>query len=367
MSIRIIEDYNTCQELTHDWDRLLKSVSESILQLDVTSTLEWSIALWENFAHHTKQRVLVLENNNCITGILPLYNSYDTIYSLRCRKIAPITEIYSGRCGFMLSHNQEAGLDTMIKYLYQHSDWDLFQITLVDGSQSDTLFREVYRQRKFRCDKLAMQSSPYIALKGDWKKYFDSLPKKFRWRLRNSTKKLEESGRLVHKEFGTETDLQSFFDSMIEVEKESWKESAGTSITVNTYQETFYKKFSLMAANKGWFYSHVLELDDIPIAYLYGLAYNGVFFNLKSSYKEEYKKYSPGHVLKMFILEQLYQRGIRVYDFMGPCDDHKMRWTNKIYTRSTYIIYNNTLRGIAAWMGRRVKYCFQRDSSQSRA
>jgi len=35
---------------------------------------------------------------------------------------------------------------------------------------------------------------------------------------------------------------------------------------------------------------------------------------------------------------------------MGLCEDYKMRWTDKTYSQSTYILYNKTLRATAARM-----------------
>ena len=112
----------------------------------------------------------------------------------------------------------------------------------------------------------------------------------------------------------------------------------------------------------GWLSGHLLELDGDPIAYVYGLIHNGNFCDLKESYKLAYKDDSPGQVLKAFVMERLIERQVKIYDYMGLCEPYKLRWTDRIYRRNQYVLYNKTIRGraaqligsvLAAWRSRR--------------
>ena len=183
---------------------------------------------------------------------------------------------------------------------------------------------------------------------GTWRNYFESLPKKFRWLLRDAEKKLRASGRLHYTEYRQGSDLKHFLDAMFHVEQKSWKEVQKSSITANDDQRKFYTALTAIAAERGLLSCHLLELDEEPIAYIYGLLFNGVFSDLKESYNLSYQSMSPGHALKLFVLERLYDRNARLYDYMGVCEPYKMRWTDTTYTRSTYMIFNRTLGGLAA-------------------
>jgi CelD/BcsL family acetyltransferase involved in cellulose biosynthesis len=222
-------------------------------------------------------------------------------------------------------------------------------LTLVDGSHSAGLLFEAAKQEGYDLEKVHCQESPYIPLEGTWQSYFASLPKKFRWTMKDGEKKLKASGGLRYSEYySRDSELEHFLDCMLRIEYNSWKEAHKTSITTSDQQRNFYTNLIGVAAAKGWLSCHLLELDNEPVAYIYGLLFNGVFCDLKESYNLAYQSMSPGHVLKLFALERLFKRGARLYDYMGVCEPYKMRWTNKTYSRSTYLIYNRTPAGVAA-------------------
>jgi CelD/BcsL family acetyltransferase involved in cellulose biosynthesis len=234
-------------------------------------------------------------------------------------------------------------------YLFEQSPaWDVFSFTLVDGSKSADLIAELVKQAGYQLEKVYRQESPFIRLAGTWQNYFASLPKKFRWLLRDAEKKLKASGELRYSEYSKGSELEHFLTAMFQIEQKSWKEEQGSSITANERQREFYTTLTAIAAQQGLLSCHLLELNREPIAYIYGLLFNGVFSDLKESYDLAYQSMSPGHALKLFALQRLHERGVRLYDYMGVCEPYKMRWTDKTYVRSTYIIYNKTLPALAA-------------------
>src|SRR5262245_36718848 len=103
MKLRIIENYDDCQGLCHVWNDMINTHSKEILQLDITSTFEWSMVLWETFLDKKDQKIVLFERKDNILGILPLFVSNKAVHHVKCRKIAPITELHAGRCGFIFS------------------------------------------------------------------------------------------------------------------------------------------------------------------------------------------------------------------------------------------------------------------------
>jgi CelD/BcsL family acetyltransferase involved in cellulose biosynthesis len=352
MSLTVREHDGDWRSLRPIWDGIVSAQAGGILGLDVTATPEWAETLAKVLLNGRKTRTLVLEQSGEPVGILPLYESQESKYRLKFQKLAPITELYAGRTGFMFKEPRVDYLEAFVDYLYERLHrWSLFQVTLVDDSESDQLLRSVCESIKISRDKLSSQASPYIVLENNWQDYFNSRPKKFRWNLRNGRKKMETCGHLRYSICEKPSQLESFLSAMLEIERGSWKETTGTSVTTNDYQESFYKQFCAPALDRGWFYGHLLELDAEPVAYVYGTVHQGVFYDFKESYKDKFKELSPGHVLKTFVFEELYRKNIRLYDFMGACEEYKLRWTDKTYRRSTYVIYNNDARGLALRMG----------------
>jgi CelD/BcsL family acetyltransferase involved in cellulose biosynthesis len=346
---RVLSHYDECAPLRDPWNQIVAARSGEILQLDVTCSFEWAMTLWRNHLGKKEQRVLVLEADGEIAGVLPLYQFRKQVHGLPCRAIAPLTELYSGRCGFILRDLGSGQFEALFGAICEaEKNWDVFQFSLVEGSEQHRQFFTWQRKSGLACEEIARQTSPYIVLQESWEQHFASLPKKFRSTIRNGDKRMRERGRLEYREFRQNADIDFFAAAMLEIERDSWKETAGSSLTANRLQETFHTEFLKSALQAGWLSGHLLLLDGEPVAYIYGLLYYGIFSDLKESYKNRYREMSPSHVLKAFAFESLYAHRARLYDFMGVCEDYKMKWTDKTYSRTTYLLYNRTARGWAA-------------------
>lgn len=346
---RVIGSYDACAVLREPWNQIVASQSGDILGLDVTCTFEWAMTLWRNHLERKEQRVLVLESDGEVAAILPLHQFKKQIHGLPCRVIAPFTELYSGRTGFLLRDPSPEQFAALFESLTDSvKDWDVFQFTLVDGSSQQRAFFDWQRGSGLTCEEISKQASPYIVMQENWDQHFASLPKKFRSTIRNGEKRMRDHGQLEYREFRDPSAIRDFAAASLEIEKDSWKEAAGTSLTVNQLQENFHTDFLSSAAENGWLSGHLLLLNNEPVAYIYGLLHNEIFSDLKESYKSRYREMSPGHVLKSFAFQSLYAHAARLYDFMGLCEEYKMKWTDKTYSRSTYLLYNRTTRGWAA-------------------
>jgi CelD/BcsL family acetyltransferase involved in cellulose biosynthesis len=351
-ALRVVTDYEECAALRVAWNEILAAQSSDISQLDVTCSFEWAMTLWRNHLEKKPQKVLVLESDGEVSAILPLHQFRKQIHGLPCRVIAPFTELYSGRSGFLLREPHRAQFAALFGALNDAAkDWDAFQFTLVENSLQHQEFLAWQRDIGAACEEVARHTSPYIVLQENWQQHFASLPKKFRSTIRNGEKRMRERGRLEYREFRDASDLDFFSAAALEIERDSWKEAAGTSLTANRVQEAFHTDLLKSAAQNGLLSGHLLLLDGEPVAYVHGLLYNGIFSDLKESYKSRYREMSPGHVLKAFAFESLYGHRARVHDFMGACEDYKMKWTDKTYSRVSYLLYNKTAR---AWAARRV-------------
>lgn len=344
MAVRLINTYDECQHLCSDWNNIVLHSSKDILQLDVTCTFEWAMMLWRNHLDRRDGKILVLERDDTIVGILPLFASTKVAFPVRYKVLSPLTQVYCGRSGFLLKEPLLENVDLLTQYLYDElSDWDTFVFYLVDDSPSAKVLDELVKQRGYPCEKAFTVASPYIVFDKSWDNYFSSLPKKLRWTIRTGEKKLRDRGHLLYSEYTEESQASFFAEAMIEIERESWKETAGTSISSDKYQESFHREFTAIAAKNGWFSGHLIQLDGEPVAYISGLIYNGFFYDLKESFKSKYGPLSPGHVLKRFAFERLIEQHVHTYDIMGLCEDYKMRWTDKTYAISTYVLYNHTV------------------------
>jgi perosamine synthetase len=338
--------------LRSSWDEILSSQSRGIRDLDVSAGFDWAMTVWQTHLSSGPIELLVLRENGEISGILPVYRFTRSVGRIPCRSVAPVGDLYSGRTGFLLRTPNGAALDALFTHLREKLDpWDVLTLTLVRGSFHDRLFRGFASAHGFYIRAIEEQNSPYVQMQENWEQHFASLPKKFRSTIRNGEKRLRERGSLSYRECRSRQDAADFNAAVLDIEKDSWKAAAGTSIASNPVHEAFHRAITMRAAESGFFSGHLLLLDGQPVAYVMGLLYNCVFLDLKESYKNSLREASPGHVLKNFVFARLYEQKTKVYDFMGKCEEYKMKWTDKTYCRTTYLLFNDTLRGRAAhWL-----------------
>jgi CelD/BcsL family acetyltransferase involved in cellulose biosynthesis len=341
----LLQSIGECQALARDWNAIRAEQGESMTSLGVTSSFEWAMVLWHTRLQGQDQTVLVLERDGRIAGILPLYFSRRSLHGVRCRVLAPISEIYSGRDGFLLRGSRDEDLETLIGYLTgEVSGWDALLFTVVEGSPSETLASALARGDKYRCQRVWSTVSPYITLNKSWPAFFEALPKQLRTNLRAAERRLRGAGTVGYEEFADRMSLPRFLETVLHIERHSWKEQEKTSITTNPHQQRVYEKLAEVAAGNGWLSGHLLFLDGEPLAYIYGLQVGGVFYDLKSSFQARFGEFSPGNLLTRFVLERLSEHGVRFYDFRGACELYKMRWTQSTYTCHSYLLYNRTVR-----------------------
>ena len=347
MDIAIIEDIEECARLKDDWNEIVAQEAASIHGMGVTETYDWAMAVWRNDLAAKPQTIIALRDGDRVVGILPCYRRMTKFLGAGRRELAPLTELYSGRCGFLLRSGSPDHLRQLLRFLHAEiRDWDRFSFTLVDDSASDRAFRAVSSRENYPIRKVGTYESPFISLSGCWERYFNGLRKQFRYNLRSGDAKLTSLGSSSFKIYRQKESVGEFLQKILEIERSSWKETAGSSVTAEPRQENFYKIFTPIAAENGWLRGAVLELDGVPIAYNYGLMFEGICCCLKTSYSEKLKSLGPAQITMYKLLKALCAtEDITAYDWMGRCEPFKMRWTSLTYTRTHYIMYRKNLRG----------------------
>ena len=326
------------------WLTLTQTSLADSRDLDVTTTAEWSEALRHSHLNGAPARVAVAGSDGELEGLFPYYRSVERVCGIRCRKLNALSQLYSGR-NRLLARDPARFAESLLNVLLaDETTWDWLCLTLIDESDSHRALMAAAARQGHHLETVAVNDSPYIDLPPSWDSYFDSLSKKFRWLLRTSRKKLSEEGELGYHLYAAPGEVAPFLQAMYDIEKGSWKEGSGTSITTNDTQRAFYERFSPVAAERGWLRGHVLSLNQEPIAYIYGIRLGPVFHDLKESYKATMREHSPGHVLKTFALPDLIAEGITRYDFCGKCDDFKMKWTALTYRRRDLTLHRPTMR-----------------------
>ena len=330
------------------WDAILAGGLPDARDVDVTMTREWSTALAASHLRANPPLAAVAWQDDQVAGVFPFFRKTVWSSGVRCRTVEAVPQLYSGR-GFLLAWDVDLFAMALLEYFSRAPEpWDWLEITVPAGSPSQRAIESAAARLSCKLRVTSTSRTPYIDFPERWETLFEGLAKKFRWTLRSSRKRMEGAGRLTHRVFTAASEVDQFLTMVFAIERESWKEQSGTSITLSAIQQTFYRGFAEGAARRGWLRGHVLLLDDAPAAYIFGVQIGPVFHDLKESYRLPLSDFSPGHVLKTFAFPCLFEEGVTRYDFRGNCDDFKLKWTQQIYERVTLRVEAGSVRVRAA-------------------
>jgi len=351
LQVSIKTGWKALEDLSTDWENIRSTFNGSIVEPDATCSPVWSHALSQTLLRDAEVMTFVAsDSEEEIIGLYPVSRHGTGFGPIKRRETRAITEAYSGRCGVCATNNERNTVSALLNYLHDSNETDVTILTVTEHSATHRALVELATQRQARIRCIAESESPYIVMDERWDEFLAKLPKKMRWTIKKSERDLRSIGALDYRIFESGTATQDLLHAIYEIERKSWKEESGTSITAHSEQQAFYESLIPRAAEKGVLSGHVIYIDDAPIAYILGIrTEDGVFLDLKESFDNEYLKYSPGHVLKRFAFDYLMSSGVVAYDFMGVCEPYKMRWTDRTYRRLTFTIYSRTFQGTLAY------------------
>lgn len=330
--------------------------------VDVTATFEWNAALIESFLEPQGATLLVAEDSNgCVLGILPICRPPAPEGAERVGRIAFLPELYGGRYGLLLRERSEAVLHTLLERATQAMpDWECLELTLPEDSPDLAFIGNALKSQCLGMIQQPLERSPYICLPANFDDYFKTLRPNFRTEIRRGERRLGEQGRLRRRLFTSPDDVTPLWQAILDIERHSWKQAAGTSMTKNPEQERFYRCLLPRAAESGQLLSTVLYLDDRPIAHQMCLQRDSTVGVLKMSYVEDLRRYYPATVLLVGYLRDLIEYGIGSMDFMGHCEEFKMRWTSLTYGRTKCLLFRRNLRGHLAYWRHQIAVALRR-------
>ena len=302
-------------------------------------------------APSTEINILCLEDRSgSPVAILPYCAEYTGSSLLRARHLRCITNLYPGRGGILQDPENRDTAERLFSNLLTSLRWDQLTITTVGDSTSESALRRAAKDNRYSPHILLETQIPYIEFPPTWEEYFSSLAKKFRYTIRSAEKQLEKLGKLEVKPYADPADCEEFLQNVATIEKNSWKEDAGSSLTQQPLQGKFHSELAPVAAALDMLRGYVLFSGARPIAHIYGLQHGHVFCDLKESFDEEFATYSPGSVLKAMVMREIVGKTIRCWDFIGRAEFHKLRWTKKTYTQRTWFLFSHSSKGrLLAW------------------
>jgi CelD/BcsL family acetyltransferase involved in cellulose biosynthesis len=197
----------------------------------------------------------------------------------------------------------------------------------------------------------------------------------FRAHLRWSRRRLEDMAalRLERDARPQPEGLDAFFH----LEAAGWKgHAAGGQALLRKGPEArrFFQELAEGAGAAGQFVIHRLCLGERVIASSLGLLDAHAYYLVKTTYDEQYGRYSPGQLLTEALVRESASAGRRRFDFCGEAYAYEGRWTRERLPHAFLYVFPPTARGgllysakfgvVDAWMRRCRKWASRGGSGQ---
>lgn len=311
------------------WDALWQR-SDSTLP---TARAELS-ALWvEQFASKAAFRALVVEHQGRWVAGLPLVDGPRCGW-LRTGRL-PINQ-WSTNGDLLIDPGAdvEAVADRLVAGLRRLA-WPLIWLdeVPVESSRWRALWAAMDRAAVSR-DYRPRWQVPVIPLAQDWEACRRRWSKRHRSKMTKAAERLAARGRMqfVFHSRPAPDELPALLRRCFEVEDRSWKGQSGSSVLRNAGMIEFFTRQAELLAQGGHLELSLLELDERPVAFIYGFGAKGVSYWHKIGYDPEFQQATPGLLVQCFALAHLHnQPSVKAVDCMGPLNDALAKWQPETY------------------------------------
>lgn len=313
-----------------EWEQL---VTPSVYNL--THTYEWFYSTWKSQTGFKNVRaVAIRKNGELISALHVMFESdYRNKEDLRVTVPTSLTP-------FFAATDHENIVDCLLHYLDQQlPNWSVLQFDEFDFAFPETeILINSGKRAGLNVEVEKTFETPVLKVHGTPEEYLASRApsiKKALGNKRNSLRRISDYRLRIYTDVA---EIQAGMDQIHEVDCMCWKFHEQSDMASRPGQLVLYETMAHQLAKRGRIVLAVLELEATsePIAFEYIIRFEDQLLVAKHSYKESYRKYSPGVILREELFrEMLNNRGIRTIDTWGVKDEFKMVWCNEVYERYT--------------------------------
>lgn len=290
---------------------------------DLFNSFEWLRAWLAAFWDERPISFRFVWRGNELVGLLPLLP--DRHGELSCRgALVTAANLQTPRLNLLSAGHDaeilraalrhEVGRSNRVRIVFKRLAADADSVSSLQAAAAGAGLRTIARRAG---------ASPFVRFDGGWSDYLDQRTGKLRHELRRKRRRFlaEEGARW--RVLGEPEDVDEAVRAVMEIERASWKQAQGTSFDTEAGVADFYVHLAHRLAAAGMLRVYLLELGDRPIAHVYSAVHGSALYALKTSYRSDQSRLSPGAVIIGYVLESACAEGYDVVDLLGAQDGWK--------------------------------------------
>ena len=265
---------------------------------------------------------------------------YKTLFKF---KTHCLTIMYDGLLGNWTQEISHLLVTELMKSL-KRNEADIVWFNLL---RSDSQIYEKARQvPSFFCRDHVIETNPHwkMILPNSLVDFLQKMTAKHRYWLNRLPRVLEKdySGKVIYKYYQRKDELDELFADAEEIARKTYQRDLDAGFMDNSIM----RQRLAMSADHGWLRAYLLYVDDKPCAFWMGTLYGKVFHLDFTGYDSTFKRYEPGTILFMRMIEDLTNNKVEEIDFGFGDAFYKQRFGDQHWDESSVYIYAPTIKGI---------------------
>lgn len=307
--LKIIIGSNHLLKIREDWDNQINNYSENPFLFS---------ALLSEFMLVSEQSgwtpvIFSFWIKNKLIGVIPL-KLKKAFFSYRATTLND--EVYSDI--FLQDESREACLRDMIEVLFEKMNCKSLTITAQKGTPYFQTLKKMQLKEGFNFLKLPYMGRALLPIENDWNKYYSSLKRTKRKKIRKNNDKIMGLKNYSIKYFEVTPEAVT---KILSIENMSWKANWRKKKKINQDSELLAIINGLKQNNglkthydsEAW----ILEGNGKAIAYQLVLIYKGVSYFIKTSYNSNFASFSPGTFVINSTIQGMFERkNVKLIDFI---------------------------------------------------
>lgn len=335
-----IDNLEDIKKVKAEWDELFNNNKE----LAVYSHFFWVKRWLEDIAKKSKPFIFLYYINNRLLGIFPIAKKSFIFF----KKISFAGENEGDYFDFIINkESKNAALDEFIIFLKHNSKlWDFCDLKdFPETSKNYDSFIDLLKKNDFLVKDFGGPVCHYLQIQDDWDIFLKKHKRKFIYNINRSRQQLEFFGKLEFKKNRRQDDFNKYLAKCFDLHKKRWEDYYISSKFSTDQGRKFYTDIAEDFLKLDMIRFDILLLDGNVIAFSYSFHRGGKYFYHTPAYDITYKKYSPGTILLMCILEDSFENSFKEFDFSKGELSYKDHWSNKETKNRRVIFASPTIKG----------------------
>jgi CelD/BcsL family acetyltransferase involved in cellulose biosynthesis len=319
MSVEILTALSQLDALARDWQDLADHADGTVYQ-----TYGWNVACGQFLPEGSSLRVMAVRDGTGLLGLAPFYIAQRP--GIRHLRLLGAAVISRQQTVLARRGSEPAVAEALAEFLLKDDAWDILDVRDVPGwATAVHHLLGMLARRGCEVRTTATREHRVIALPETFEAYLASLRADFRREMNRLTRRLREAGT-VERVVTAPAERTRFLEALFQLHYRRFADTGRRSSMTPRWM-AFYRALIERLEDHAVVSVLATAPDQAPVALDFSLVHGRHWHDRVASIDNTspLRRFSPGNVLKLHLIQQAIDRGCREFDMAFGHEPYKSR------------------------------------------